>query len=72
MLGGVLSIKFGARNVLILFFLVGSIFTLAVPLAAAPHAGFGALVACRFLVGVRHGVFWPAMSTLWVFDFFII
>jgi MFS family permease len=58
-----LSIKLGAKIVLAMAILVGSVLTIAVPFAA--RWNYMALIACRFLTGVAHGAFWPAMSTLW-------
>lgn len=61
--GGFLSLRFGAKIVLAGAILVGSILTLIIPVAA--KLDYKALVACRFFIGVAHGAFWPAMSTLW-------
>jgi MFS family permease len=63
-LGGYLSIMFGAKIVLGMAILIGSILTLIVPVAAP--ISYVALVASRFLTGVAHGSFWPACATLWV------
>jgi MFS transporter, ACS family, solute carrier family 17 (sodium-dependent inorganic phosphate cotransporter), member 5 len=53
----------GAKIVLAGAILIGSILTILIPVAA--RLSYIALFACRFFTGVAHGVFWPAMSSLW-------
>ena len=62
--GGWLSLKFGSKIVLAVAILVGSVLTLLLPFAARIHVGM--LIAGRFLIGLAHGVVWPAFSGFWV------
>jgi MFS family permease len=66
--GGWLSLKFGSKIVLAVAILVSSVLTLLLPFAARIHVGM--LIACRFLIGLAHGVVWPAFSGFWVECFF--
>ena len=50
--GGYLSTKFGAKITLAITILIGSIFTLLIPLAA--NFSYVALIACRFITGFAH------------------
>lgn len=61
--GGFLSIKFGAKIVLAIAILIGSLLTMLSPVASGISPWV--LFACRFFTGVAHGAFWPAMSSLW-------
>jgi ACS family sodium-dependent inorganic phosphate cotransporter-like MFS transporter 5 len=62
-IGGWLAIRFGSKIVLEISILLGSVFTLLTPVAARLH--WTCLIACRFLIGIAHGVVWPAMMALW-------
>lgn len=64
-LGGYLSMRFGAKIVLAAAILIGSILTILIPVAS--YVSYVALFFCRFFTGVAHGVFWPAMSSLWAY-----
>lgn len=61
--GGALSYKYGAKIVLAIAILMGSILTIAAPFAA--RFSYIALIVVRFFTGVSHSSFWPSMSTLW-------
>ena len=51
-LGGYLSLKLGAKITLGGAILIGSVFTILVPLAA--NMSYMALIACRFITGIAH------------------
>jgi MFS family permease len=51
-IGGALSLKFGAKIVLAMAILVGSILTIVIPFAAQLH--YIALIVCRVFTGVAH------------------
>lgn len=61
--GGYLSLRFGAKIVLALSMLIGSLFTVLIPVSARFH--WIALVVCRLIVGAAHGAIWPAFSGFW-------
>lgn len=50
--GGILSLRFGSRIVIDIAILIGSIFTLLIPVLSRLH--WGALFACRLIVGAAH------------------
>ena len=58
-----MSTIFGAKIVLGIAILIGSILTIVSPFAS--DIDFKVLFVCRFFTGVSHGAFWPAMSSLW-------
>ncbi|CAF0770185.1 unnamed protein product [Brachionus calyciflorus] len=62
--GGWLSMKYGAKIILGLSMLGGSIFTILIVPSA--ELGYGVLMACRFLIGVSHGMMWPAISAMFI------
>lgn len=62
-LGGFLSFKFGPRRVLAFTMLLASVSTLVIPPSA--RASYIILFICRFVTGLAHGAFWPAISSLW-------
>ena len=62
--GGWLSFKFGSKIVLAVSLFVSSLLTLGLPFAARINVTL--LIACRFLIGLSHGVFWPSFSGFWV------
>ena len=64
-IGAGLAIKFGPKIVLEISILIGSIFTLLTPFSARVH--WAALIVCRFLIGLSHGVVWPALMAIWPF-----
>ncbi len=60
-MSGWLSIRFGGKIVLGASILIGSIMTmLAVP---SSKLGYFALIVCRFVTGLAHGLLWPAISS---------
>ena len=61
--GGWIAQKTGAKFVLIMSILVGSLSLLTTPWVA--HFGYIPLIACRLVMGIMHGAFWPAMFCLW-------
>ena len=63
--GGWLSYKFGSRRLLTASILIGSIFTMFIPVCAQFH--YAALIACLFFTGLTHGAFWPSVSGFWVY-----
>lgn len=63
MIGAWFAIKFGPKIVLEISILIGSLFTLLTPLAAYLH--WSVLIGCRFLIGLSHGVVWPALMAIW-------
>ncbi|CAF0884868.1 unnamed protein product [Brachionus calyciflorus] len=63
--GGWLSTKYGGKNVLGLSMLIASIFTIVTPFTA--RWGYIPLSVCRFIIGLAHGAFWPAQSSIFVF-----
>ncbi|RMZ92896.1 inorganic phosphate cotransporter isoform X2, partial [Brachionus plicatilis] len=62
--GGWLSMKYGAKSVLGISMLTGSILTIF--LVPSAQIGYGALIACRFLIGLAHGLMWPAISAMFI------
>jgi MFS transporter, ACS family, solute carrier family 17 (sodium-dependent inorganic phosphate cotransporter), member 5 len=63
--GGYLATKFGAKRVLASSIFIASIFTLLTPLAS--EINYILAFTARFVIGVFHGLYWPAMSTMWSF-----
>ena len=55
--------KFGGKWVNFVAIFVGSIATLLTPVGA--YWNFRILLISRFLVGIVHGVMWPAFSSMW-------
>jgi|TARA_B100002003_G_scaffold251663_1_gene296561 ACS family sodium-dependent inorganic phosphate cotransporter len=62
MLGGLLSNRFGGRNVFLAAVLLWSLFTILTPLAA--YVSFTALVVVRLLLGVGEGAAYPSAYNL--------
>lgn len=63
-LGGIIAFKWGTKITLASSILLGSIGTLLTPISTKNEI---ALVAVRFLIGLVHGVVFPAISTIWVY-----
>lgn len=63
--GGWLSAKYGGRKVIVVSNLVASFLTITAPWFARYH--YLALSFIRFLIGLAHGAFWPAMSAIFVY-----
>lgn len=63
--GGWLAAKYGGRNVLVISNIVASLLTITAPWFA--RWNYIALSVCRFLIGLAHGAFWPAMSAIFVY-----
>lgn len=63
--GGWLSSKYGAKNVIVVSNVVASILTILIPYFA--RWSYIALSVNRFLIGLAHGAFWPAMSSIFVY-----
>ncbi|RNA20803.1 sialin isoform X1 [Brachionus plicatilis] len=62
--GGWLSMKYGPKTILGVSMLIGSIFTILIVPSA--QLGYGVLMACRFLIGLSHGMMWPAISAMFI------
>ena len=62
--GGWLSLKFGSKIVLAVALLIASLMTILLPFAARINVVL--LIVCRFIIGLAHGVVWPAFSGFWV------
>lgn len=63
--GGWLSAKYGGRNVIVVSNVIASVLTMIAPFFARWH--WIALSSIRFLIGLAHGAFWPAMSAIFVY-----
>jgi ACS family sodium-dependent inorganic phosphate cotransporter-like MFS transporter 5 len=63
--GGWLSYRFGGKNVLACSMAIAAFFTLLMPVTARWHVA--ALVICRLIVGLAHGVFWPSVSSIFIY-----
>jgi MFS family permease len=62
--GGWLAGKYGGRNILGVTNIIASGLTMLIPFFS--QYGYLALSGCRFFIGLAHGVFWPAMSSIFV------
>jgi len=62
--GGFLADKFGFKRVFGSTMLLASLVTLLTP-AAATYGGFALIVAARAIIGLCHGVAFPAMHASW-------
>lgn len=63
--GGWLSSKYGAKNVIVVSNIIASVLTITAPYFA--RWNYIALSVCRFFIGLAHGAFWPAMSSIFVY-----
>ncbi|MGI9202157.1 MAG: MFS transporter [Woeseiaceae bacterium] len=61
-LGGILSYRFGGRNVFLVAVLLWSLFTVLVP--ALAYVSFGALIFARIMLGVGEGASFPSAYNL--------
>ena len=59
---GWLSLKFGGVKVLGISMLIASILTVITPFLARWH--YLALAVLRFVIGLAHGIHWPAMANI--------
>lgn len=62
MLGGILSNRYGGRNIFLFAVVFWSLFTLLTP--AAAYTSFAALLLARFLLGIGEGAAYPAAYNL--------